>query len=243
MKIDGNKAYIGNITAYPWSEYEEFETDTSANQMLNFLNSQRDVELYINSGGGDVFEAMQIYNALRRHAQNHSVKVYVDGLSASAASYMMFGGTELLVPTNATIMMHKPSTFAWGNADELQSAVDALNAVQQGIESIYVANAKNLSATQIRHLVDATTWMNGQDFADKFKCTLITELGEDKTTNNKVLTNFQNRMKQADEQRKNIADYLEKRRNEAENAKNSAENTPNDKQTIVGLNFGRKIKF
>ena len=238
MKIDGNKAYIGNITAYPWSEYEEFETDTSANQMLNFLKSQRDVELYINSGGGDVFEAMQIYNALRRHAQNHSVKIYVDGLSASAASYMMFGGTELLVPTNATIMMHKPSTFAWGNADELQSAVDALNAVQQGIESIYVANAKNLSATQIRHLVDATTWMNGQDFADKFKCTLITELGEDKTTNNKVLTNFQNRMKQAEVQRKNIADFMSNIANsQTEN------NTDNEKQTIVGLNFERHIKF
>ena len=240
MKIDGNKAYIGNITSFPLNEYEEFETDTSAVQMLNFLRSQKDVELYINSGGGDVFEAMQMYNALRRHAQDHSVKIYVDGLSASAASYMMFGGTELLVPTNATIMMHKPSTFAWGNADELQSAVNALNATQASIESIYNANAKNLTALQIRHMVDATTWMDGQSFADKFKCTLITELGEDKTTNNKVLANFQNRMKQAEAQRKNIADFM---RNIADSQKPTENNTDNDKQTIVGLNFERKIKF
>lgn len=238
MKIDGNKAYIGNITSFPLNEYEEFETDTSAVQMLNFLRSQKDVELYINSGGGDVFEAMQMYNALKRHAQNHSVKIYVDGLSASAASFMMFGGSELFVPTNVTIMMHKPSTFTWGNADELQSAVNALNATQASIESIYNANAKNLTALQIRHMVDSTTWMDGQSFADKFKCTLITELGEDKTTNNKVLTNFQNRIKQAEAQRKNIEDFMSNIANsQTEN------NTDNEKQTIVGLNFERHIKF
>ena len=238
MKIDGNKAYIGNITSFPLNEYEEFETDTSAVQMLNFLQSQKDVELYINSGGGDVFEAMQMYNALKRHSATHSVKIYVDGLSASAASFMMFGGSELFVPTNATIMMHKPSTLTWGNADELQSAVNALNATQASIESIYNANAKNLTALQIRHMVDSTTWMDGQNFADKFKCTLITELGEDKTTNNKVLTNFQNRMKQAEAQRKNIVDFMT-------NIVNSqTENNPdNEKQTIVGLNFERHIKF
>lgn len=215
MKINGNKAYIGNITPYPWSDYEEFATDTSANQVIDFLAKNNDVELYINSGGGDVFEAMQIYNELRRHSRNHSAKVYVDGLSASAASYLMFGGSELFVPKNATIMMHKPSTFAWGNADELQSAVNALNATQASIEAIYNANAKNLTALQIRHMVDSTTWMDGQSFADKFKCTLITELGEDKTTNNKVLTNFQNRIKQAEAQRKNIEDFMKHQTNEA----------------------------
>lgn len=235
MKIDGNKAYIGNITSFPLNEYEEFETDTSAVQMLNFLRSQKDVELYINSGGGDVFEAMQMYNALKRHAQNHSVKIYIDGLSASAASFMMFGGSELFVPTNATIMMHKPSTFTWGNADELQSAVNALNATQAGIESIYNANAKNLTALQIRHMVDSTTWIDGQTFADKFKCTLIAELGEDKTTNNKVLTNFQNRIKQAEAQRKNIADFMKHQANEA------TQTNSEDNDTF--FNIRRKIIF
>lgn len=237
MKIQGNKAYIGDITAFPMSDYEEFETQTSANQVINFLQGKGDVELYINSGGGDVFEAMQIYNALRRHSQNHSVKVYVDGVSASAASFMMFGGSELFVPSNATIMIHKPTTFAWGNADELRSAVDMLNVVQVNIESIYNANAKDLSAVQIRHMVDNTTWFSGQEFADKFNCTLVTELGEDKSSNNKVLFNLKNRIAQAEEQKKSIADFLK------ESKPQTAPTPATDNNDNKSFNITRKIIF
>lgn len=232
MKINGNKAYLGNITPYPWSEYEEFATDTSANQVIDFLAKNNDVELYINSGGGDVFEAMQIYNALRRHSRNHSVKVYVDGLSASAASYLMFGGSDLFIPKNATIMIHKPTTWAWGNADELQSSVNALNVIQSNIESIYNTFAKSISAVQIRHLVDNTTWITGSDFADKFKCTLIDELPEDKAVNNKVLLDFKARVEFEDKRRKDIADLV------------SDKPTDNDKTPpSINWNINRKVIF
>ncbi|MBQ4215936.1 MAG: Clp protease ClpP [Bacteroidales bacterium] len=232
MKINGNKAYIGSITPYPWSDYKEFETDTSANQVIDFLAENGDVELYINSGGGDVFEAMQIYNELRRHSRNHSVKIYVDGLSASAASYLMFGGSELFVPKNATIMIHKPTTWAWGNADELQSSVNALNVIQSNIESIYNTFAKNISAVQIRHLVDATTWMTGSDFADKFKCTLIDELPEDKTVNNKVLIDFKARVEFEDKRRKDIADLISDKPKDNDNSNRT-----------INWNINRKIIF
>lgn len=228
MKINGNIAYIGDITAFPLPEYPEFETQTSATQVIDFLQTNGDVELYINSQGGDVFEAMQIYNALRRHSRNHSVKVYVDGLSASAASYLMFGGSELLVPKNATIMIHKPTTFVWGNADELRTSANALDVIQSSIESIYTDNAKSISAVQIRHLVDNTTWMSGSDFADKFKCTLIDELPEDKAVNNKVLINFKNRVEYEEKRRKDIADLVSDK--------------PTDRKTI-NWNINRKVIF
>lgn len=232
MKINGNKAYIGSITPYPWSEYEEFATDTSANQVIDFLAKNNDVELYINSGGGDVFEAMQIYNELRRHSRNHSVKVYVDGLSASAASYLMFGGSDLFIPKNATIMIHKPTTWAWGNADELQSSVNALNVIQSNIESIYNTFAKNITAVQIRHLVNQTTWMTGTDFADKFKCTLIDDLPEDKAVNNKVLIGFKNRIASEEKRRKDIADLLSAK---------PTDNSKTDKK--INWNINRKVIF
>lgn len=232
MKINGNIAYIGDITAFPLSEYPEFETQTSANQVIDFLQGNGDVELYINSQGGDVFEAMQIYNALRRHSRNHSVKVYVDGLSASAASYLMFGGSELFIPKNATIMIHKPTTFVWGNADELRTSANALDVIQYSIESIYTDNAKNISAVQIRHLVNSTTWMTGSDFADKFKCTLINELPEDKAVNNKVLLDFKARVEFEDKRRKDIADLVSDK--------------PNDKPTdhkSINWSINRKVIF
>ena len=230
MKIEGNKAYIGRITSIPLSEYPEFETETSANQMLDFLHNKGAVEIYLNSEGGEVFEAMQIYNALKRHSQNNPVKVYVDGLSASAASYLMFGGSELFVPKNATIMIHKPTTFVWGDADELRTSANALDVIQSSIESIYTDNAKNISAVQIRHLVDATTWMTGSDFADKFKCTLIDELPEDKAVNNKVLLDFKARVEFEDKRRKDIADLVS--------------NKPTDNgNSTINWNINRKVIF
>ena len=194
MKIEGNKAYIGRITSIPLSEYPEFETETSANQMLDFLHNKGAVEIYLNSEGGEVFEAMQIYNALKRHSQNNPVKVYVDGLSASAASFMMFGGSELIVPRNATIMIHKPSTYTWGNADQLRSDADALDAIQTNIESIYGANSKSLTAVQIHHLMNNTKWFTGEEFADLFNCNATDDLPTDKTDGNKVLNVFKARM-------------------------------------------------
>lgn len=232
MKINGNIAYIGDITAFPLSEYPEFETQTNAVQVIDFLQANGDVEIYINSQGGDVFEAMQIYNALRRHSRNHSVKVYVDGLSASAASYLMFGGSELLVPKNATVMIHKPTTFVWGNADELRTSANALDVIQSSIESIYTDNAKSISPVQIRHLVDNTTWMTGSDFADKFKCTLIDELPEDKAINNKVLLDFKARVEFEDKRRKDIADLISDKPNDK----------PSDHKTI-NWNINRKVIF
>lgn len=234
MKINGNKAYVGEITSFPLSDYPEFETQTSAIQMIDFLQSNGDVELYINSQGGDVFEAMQIYNALRRHSRNHSVKVYVDGLSASAASYLMFGGSKLFVPKNATIMIHKPTTFVWGDADELRTSANGLDVIQASIESIYTDNAKCISAVQIRHLVDATTWMSGSDFADKFKCTLIDELPEDKAVNNKVLLDFKARVEFEDKRRKDIADLVSNKPNDNGNSKNNRS---------INWNINRKIIF
>lgn len=194
MKIDGNKAYIGKITSFPLSEYPEFETETSANQLIDFLRDKGDVELYINSEGGEVFEAVQMYNELRRHSRNHNVRVYVDGLSASAASFMMFGGTELIVPNNATIMIHKPTTISWGNADQLRSDADALDTIQSNIESIYLANAKELSGVQIRHMMNQTKWFTGTEFADLFNCKTTDDLPSDKADGNKVLNIFKARM-------------------------------------------------
>lgn len=233
MKTDGNKAYIGEITAFPLSEYPEFETQTSAIQMIDFLQSNGDVELYINSQGGDVFEAMQMYAELRRHSERHSVKVYVDGLSASASSYLMFGGTELIVPANATIMMHKPTSAIWGNAEEMRTTADALDVIQSNIESIYLANSKSLSSVQIHHLVNATTWMSGVDFAEKFRCTLASDLGAEKTTENKVLNDFKDKIDRETKMQENLANFL----------KNQQKNEEKTSKEDDFWNFSHKIVY
>lgn len=223
-----NRAYIGSITAY---SYED--TDTSASEVIEFLAENTDVEIFINSGGGDVFEAMQIYAELRRHSERHSVKVYVDGLSASASSYLMFGGSELIVPANATIMMHKPTSVIWGNAEEMRTTADALDVIQNNIESIYLANSKSLSSVQIHHLVNATTWMSGVDFAEKFRCTLASDLGAEKTTENKVLNDFKDKIDRELKMQENLANFL----------KNQPKNKEKPSKEDDFWNFSHKIVY
>lgn len=223
-----NRAYIGSITAYPYED-----TDTSASEVIEFLSENTDVEIFINSGGGDVFEAMQIYAELRRHSERHSVKVYVDGLSASASSYLMFGGTELIVPANATIMMHKPTSAIWGNAEEMRTTADALDVIQNNIESIYLANSKSLSSVQIHHLVNATTWMSGVDFAEKFRCTLASDLGAEKTTENKVLNDFKDKIDRETKMQEKLDNFL----------KNQQKNEENPSKDDDFWNFSHKIVY
>ena len=158
-----NEFYLKDIQS--WSS----EDTTTAEEMLNFLTTNKDneVNIFINSGGGDVAQALQMYHAMKRHG---NVNVYVDGMAASAASFVAFGGKTLKVPESSVIMIHKPSTIAVGNADELRKAAEALDAVQSSIEAIYKANAKG---GYISSMVNKETWFSGREFAEVFECELV----------------------------------------------------------------------
>ena len=82
------------------------------------VDGYEDIDIYFNSGGGDVFAGLAIYNQLKRYS-GHKVG-YVVGMAASIASVIMFACDELHFATGAQAMIHKPLCMAWGNADDLQ---------------------------------------------------------------------------------------------------------------------------
>lgn len=131
--------------------------------------AQGDITVWINSPGGDVFAAAQIYNMLMDYKGNVTVKI--DGLAASAASVIAMAGTQVLMSPVAMMMIHNPMTVAIGDSEEMKKAVAMLDEVKESIMNAYEIKT-GLSRSKISHLMDAESWFNAKKavelgFADK----------------------------------------------------------------------------
>lgn len=144
---------------------------------------QGDISVWINSPGGDVFAAAQIYNMLMDYP--HNVTVKIDGLAASAASVIAMAGTEVQMSPVAMMMIHNPMTVAIGDSAEMQKASAMLDEVKESIMNAYEIKT-GLSRAKISHLMDAESWFNAKKavelgFADKILFSDdAAEAGEDK---------------------------------------------------------------
>lgn len=127
------------------------------------------ITVWINSPGGDVFAAAQIYNMLMDYAGQVTVKI--DGLAASAASVIAMAGGEVYMSPVSMLMIHNPSTIAIGDSEEMLRAKALLDEVKESIINAYELKS-GLSRVKLSHLMDAETWMNAKKavelgFADK----------------------------------------------------------------------------
>ena len=95
------------------------------------LSGEGDITVWINSPGGDVFAAAQIYNMLMDYTGNVTVKI--DGLAASAASVIAMAGTKVLMSPVAMMMIHNPATIAIGDTAEMKKAIEMLDEVKESI--------------------------------------------------------------------------------------------------------------
>ena len=134
------------------------------------LNAESgDITVWINSPGGDVFAAAQIYNMLRDYKGHVTVKI--DGLAASAASVIAVAGDTVLVSPVAVMMIHNPATIAMGNTKDMEAAIAMLNEVKESILNAYV-DKTGLSRNKLSKMMDDETWFNAKKavelgFADK----------------------------------------------------------------------------
>jgi ATP-dependent Clp protease protease subunit len=118
------------------------------------------ITLWINSPGGDVFAAAQIYNMLMDYPYDVTVKI--DALAASAASVIAMAGTKVCMSPVAMLMIHNPMTIAIGDTEEMQKAIDMLSEVKESIMNAYEIKS-GLSRSKISRLMDAETWMNAKE--------------------------------------------------------------------------------
>lgn len=162
--------FYGDIVSETWQSewYEDDMAPGDVKEFLDQLDGTENINIHINSGGGSVFGGIAIYNMLRRN--NAHKTVYVDGLAASIASVIMMAGDEIVMPKNATVMIHKPSAsyfFTTKNADDLRKDADSLDTCQEAIMQTYMTKAK-VDKEEIEQKVNDETWLTGEEVAELF---------------------------------------------------------------------------
>ncbi|WP_299516801.1 head maturation protease, ClpP-related [Mucilaginibacter sp.] len=136
------------------SSYLQYQLEAAAGQ---------DVEVHISSVGGSAFDAIAIYDLLKKYTGN--VITYIDALAASAASIVAMGGKKVVMSKYALLMIHKPMVGSGGNADELLKDVQMLNVVQSRLAQIYM-DKTGLDGVTVNSLINAVTWLSADQALD-----------------------------------------------------------------------------
>jgi len=136
------------------SSYIQWQLESAAGQ---------DVEVHISSVGGSAFDAIAIYDLLKKYTGN--VTTYIDALAASAASIVAMGGKTVVMSKYALLMIHKPMVGSGGNADELLKDVQMLNIVQSRLAQIYM-DKTGLDGVTVNSLINAVTWLSADQALD-----------------------------------------------------------------------------
>jgi ATP-dependent Clp endopeptidase proteolytic subunit ClpP len=132
---------------------------------LDFVNELQSLkaeafDLHISSPGGEVFDGLAIYNAILSHKAD--VTVYVDGLAASAASFIAMAGNKVVIAKNAEMMIHDAMGLVIGNASDMAEMITTLDRLSDNIASIYADKAGG-TADQWRSLMKEERWYNAQE--------------------------------------------------------------------------------
>jgi len=136
--------------------------DLTAKNIIEQLNDAdgQDVLVRINSVGGDVFEGMAIYNALKKYEGN--VKIEIEGLSASMASIIMLAGDDVTASQNSLIMIHNPSAGVMGESKDLSKRADLLDKMKTQMVNIYTA-ATSIPEKKVIKMMDEETWFTSDE--------------------------------------------------------------------------------
>lgn len=137
----------------------------SAAALITALAGQADktVHLHINSPGGDVFEARAMAAAVVAHPGK--VVSHIDGICASAATYLALAASEVRMTDGGLFMIHNSWTLAYGNKSELRDTANLLDKIDGTISADYMRKT-GASAEQVATWMDATTWFTAQEALD-----------------------------------------------------------------------------
>lgn len=127
----------------------------------------KNLNIYINSSGGNVFAGLAIYHMLKRHEGKKTV--YVDGIAASIASIIAMAGDEIHIPKNAYLMIHRSWICTTGNKNDLLDTISMLEKTDLNMADIYHEKAiEGITTEKILELMDNETWLTGNEAQNYF---------------------------------------------------------------------------
>lgn len=162
---DGTTADLdiyGDICARWWDD--DAMSASKLSKMLDELGDVSQINVHINSYGGEVAEGLAIYSALRRHKAR--VRTTCDGFACSIASVIFMAGDERLMSDASLLMIHNAWTSAIGaNAADLRKLADDMDTITSASKSAYMARV-SITEDELTDLMDAETWISPSDAVD-----------------------------------------------------------------------------
>ena len=184
-------------------------------EALEKIKNGTTLNIYVNSPGGSVFAASTMSSMLQRAKENKNIKInaYIDGLAASAASFLIMVADEINLYSNSMLMIHKPMSIAWGNANDLQKEIDTLNSIEDNVMlPLYEKKAK-CDRDTLKNLIEVESWLSAKEVDDLFNVNLLDSAKE---VNACVDTNLFKCYK-------NVPDKFRETKNEAEKEQSQEE--------------------
>ncbi|EJD80597.1 Clp protease ClpP [Staphylococcus epidermidis] len=153
----------GDIVSEEWFANEV--TAPGFKQQLDELGNVSEIDVHINSSGGNVFEGHAIYNMLKMHKAK--INIYIDALAASIASVIAMSGDTIFMHKNSFLMIHNSWIMTVGNAKELRDTADLLDKTDEASNQAYLDRALNISEEELKELLDAETWLTASEALEK----------------------------------------------------------------------------
>lgn len=156
MAARGKKGQIDIYGIIGDDFFEEGITADYFAKELKRLGAVSEIDVHINSDGGDAFQGRTIYSLLAAHPAK--VTVYVDGLAASAASLIAMAGKEIVMAEGSFLMIHEAWGAVRGRAKDLRQRADTMDQVNETMAQTY-AKRSGQPYKKVRQMMDEETWM------------------------------------------------------------------------------------
>ncbi len=164
----------GDITSWPWQE-NDVSSYILSKELQELDKDIENINVYINSYGGEVAEGLAIYNALKRHKAK--VTTYADGFACSIASVIFAAGDERVMSNTSLLMIHNAWSGVVGNSKDLRKQADDLDKINQASINAYM-NIVNIKEEELKELMDNESWLNADEALEKGFATKIIETEE-----------------------------------------------------------------
>lgn len=179
--------YIYDLIGYDWWS-DEGITAKNFSKELDAITAKT-IHLRINSPGGDVFEARAMTAAMDRHSAKFIA--HVDGVAASAASFLAARADEVEMAEGAMMMIHNAWTIALGDKNDMSKASDLLGKIDTTIADDYAAKSGK-SREEIATLMDAETWFTANEAVEAGLADRVAGKSDEKTSNAWDLSAYSN---------------------------------------------------
>lgn len=161
--------YVFDVIGSDW--FGDGITVKSVTEAIKEAGAFNRMNIYINSPGGDVFEANAIINSIKR--SNSEKYVYIEGVAASAATMLAMVGKVITTAKNGMWMIHNPWGFSMGDEHDMRATADTLSKIKSQMIDAYSARTK-LPAARLDEMLNAETWMTAAEaktngFTDEVK--------------------------------------------------------------------------